>query len=73
MSAVRVSDLTVDELMDLVRTAVRQVLEEEAHVEKTGPPSDQFAILDIPSLEITPWPSGLESITRAEIYGDDER
>ncbi len=73
MNAVRVSDLTVDELMELVRTAVREVLAEETHLVRPPVPADQSGILAIPTVEIHPWPAGLETISRAEIYGDDER
>lgn len=35
--------------------------------------ANQKSILDIPTLHLTPWPEGLESANRAELYGDDER
>lgn len=73
----KVSDLTVEELLkllrqemrDLVLEAVREVITDIEARPETGkrPP------LDIPVLDVGPWPEGLELISREEMYGDDGR
>ena len=71
-----VNELTVEELMDLlkhemqdvVRTAVRDVLAETKNYQQ-----DQMAILDIPSLDVGVWPVELTLLSREDMYGDDGR
>ncbi|MBN1284251.1 MAG: hypothetical protein JXB47_02530 [Anaerolineae bacterium] len=71
----RVADLTVEELLtllraqmqDLIREAVREALKE------TLPASDkleQRPPLDLPVFDVGPWPEGL-TLSREDMYGDD--
>ena len=67
----RVSELTVEELMDLlkremqdvVRAAVRDALSEPQSVR-----DDQFDVLDIPSPDVGEWPADLKLLSREEMY-----
>ena len=71
-----VNELTVEELMDLlkhemqdvVRTALRDVLAETKNYQQ-----NQMAILDIPSLDVGVWPVELTLLSREDMYGDDGR
>ncbi len=71
-----VNELTVEELMDLlkhemqdvVRAAVRDVI-----AETKSDQQDQMAILDIPSLDVGEWPAELSLLSREDMYGDDGR
>jgi hypothetical protein len=69
----RIADLTTEELRTLVHNAVREAMREmmaEAEQKKSvteRPP------LDVPVLDVGPWPEGLELISREEMYGDDGR
>lgn len=63
----RVSDLTVDELMQLVRQAIREALTESGLVTVIHPSLDDFPVDDL-----GPWPEGL-SLRREDMYGDAER
>ena len=63
----RVSDLTVEELMKLVRQAVREALAAQPPQQPTQRPP-----LDLPVDDVGPWPEGL-SLRREDWYGDDER
>ena len=71
-----VNELTVEELMDLlkhemqdvVRAAVRDVMAETERSQQ-----NQMAILDIPSLDIGTWPAGLTLLSREDMYDDDGR
>jgi hypothetical protein len=73
--SVKVSDLTVDELQSMlrqmVREAVREAIKDMNAPETTSKPTR--APLDIPVLDVGPWPPGLELISREEMYGDDGR
>ena len=71
MHTARVTDLTVDELADLIRLAVRQVLDEERA--EPLPEHNQLGILDIPSLYVDPGHPALHILSREEMYGDDGR
>jgi hypothetical protein len=66
MESMKVSDLTVEELLNLMRAAVREVLEEQQHAVKRLP-------LEIPALDVGPWPEGLQLISREEYYENDDR
>ena len=70
MNSTQVSDLTVEELFNLIRAAVREALEEKAQIAAHAPP-DQRGILDIPPLSVGSWPEGLRLISREEYYEDD--
>jgi len=71
-----VNELTVEELMellkhemqDVVRAAVRDAMAETKRYQQ-----DQMAILDIPSLDVGEWPAGLTLLSREDMYGDDGR
>lgn len=69
----RIADLTTEELRQLVHQAVREAMREiltESEQKESGlkrPP------LDIPILDLGPWPEGLKLISREEMYGDDGR
>ena len=67
----RLSDLTIDELIELIRSAVRDVLEEERQplMIKDHP---QAGLLDIPPVSVGEWKPGLKLISREEYYDDDE-
>jgi hypothetical protein len=75
MSDMRVADLTVDELLNLIRTAVRDVLYEERleRAVEIAERNPQFSILDIPPLDIDPRHPGLTVLSREEMYGNDGR
>jgi hypothetical protein len=66
LNTTRVSELTVAELMEVMRNVVREVLEEKEQVVKRSP-------LDIPALDVGPWPEGLQLISREEYYENDDR
>lgn len=68
MNNVRVSDLTVDELRELIRDAVREALGEEQPAAFRHP---QMGILDIPALHVDPRHPALTLLSREEMYGDD--
>jgi len=63
------SDLTIDEFINIVRTTVRDVLEQERQ------PSDvefsQVGLLALQPLSVGDWPSELKLISREEYYDDD--
>lgn len=75
MNSTRVADLTVDELIELIRLAVREALQEEREgfEEPPGSQNPQFAILDIPTLDVDPRHPALTILSREDMYGDDER
>lgn len=75
MDNTRVSDLTVDELLTLIRAAVRQALAEEraGHTPEPGAQHPQAGILDIPPLHLDPRHPALTILSREEMYGDDGR
>ena len=71
----RVSDLTIEELRALIRTAVREALQQERSEQSLLPPADnpQSAILDIPPLHVDPRHSALTMLSREDMYGDSGR
>lgn len=71
MGTTKITDLTVEELLVLIRTAVREVLAEE-QTRYTAQHS-QFGLLDIPPLSVGSWPEGLKLLSREEYYNDDGR
>lgn len=77
MEPTRVADLTVDELLMLLRRAVREVLVEERASQQSEASAltlhSQAALLDIPPLSVGKWPEGLQLLSRDEYYGDDGR
>lgn len=77
MEPTRVTDLTVDELLMLLRQAVREVLAEARtaeHAESAAlKPHPQAALLDIPPLSVGEWPEGLQLFSREQYYGEDGR
>lgn len=69
----RIADLTTEELRQLVHQAVREAMREiltESEQKESGPKRPP---LDIPILDLGPWPEGLKLISREEMYGDDGR
>ena len=69
-----VNELTVEELMDLLKHEMQDVVRaavRDAIAETKQSQHDQIGILDIPSLDIGKWPAGLSTLSREDIYGDD--
>jgi hypothetical protein len=67
-SQTRLSDLTIDELLMLIRRAIR----EELHAQPRLTSHEQAALLDLEPLSVGSWPEGLKLLSREEFY-DDER
>ena len=70
-----VNELTVEELMDLLKHEMQDVVRAAVRdaIAETKQPQDQMAILDIPSLDIGEWPAELTLLSREDMYGDDGR
>ena len=71
-----VNELTVEELMDLLKHEMRDMVRSavrDAIAETKDYQQDQMAILDIPSLDVGEWPVGLSFLSREDMYGDDGR
>lgn len=64
----RISDLTVEELLNLIRGALR----EELRQQPVAVPRRQAALLELEPLRVGGWPEGLKLLSREEFY-DDER
>ncbi len=74
MNATRVSDLTVDELQALIRSAVREALQAERMALTEEPERNpQYSILDIPPLELDPGHPALQMLSREDMYGGEGR
>ncbi|MBL8153977.1 MAG: hypothetical protein JNM70_07320 [Anaerolineae bacterium] len=58
----RITDLTVDELLMLIREAVREELRQRGEA-STG---EQTALLELDPLHVGPWPEGLKLLSREE-------
>lgn len=58
----RISDLTVEDLLILIREAVREELNQREGVSTDG----QAALLDLEPLHVGPWPEGLKLLSREE-------
>ena len=71
MNNERVSDLTVDELLTLLRGEMRVIVREAVReaIENT-PIQSKRSPLDLPKLDLE-WLQGVELISREEYYGDD--
>jgi len=81
----RVADLTVEELVSIIRSAVREAVQEEAepngvigngHLNGAGivPGSNPRLLLDVPPSNIRLQPFMQDKLlTREEYYGDDGR
>ena len=72
---VRVSDMTVDELIARLRDEMRALVREavsEALAEATPPPTKRPSLDDFPVDDLGPWPEGL-TLRREEMYGDQGR
>ena len=68
----RVAELTVEELMDLLKHEMQDVVRaavRDAMSETVNNQHDQMAILDIPSLDVGEWPAGLTLLSREDMYG----
>ena len=66
----RLSELTIDEFVALVRSTVHNALNEERQ-----PPTGKYlqaGLLDIPPVSVGEWKPGVKLISREEYY-DDER
>jgi hypothetical protein len=70
MTTSRISDLTVEELLELVRHAVRDVLAETQQTSRSE--TGKRPPLDLPVIDVGRWPDTL-SLRREDWYGDDER
>lgn len=72
MNTTRVSDLTVDELLTLLKPIIFEAMREA--VAGTGLPvrKENRPPLDLPVIDVGPWPKDL-TLRREELYGDDER
>lgn len=64
----RIADLTVEELL----TLIRGVLREELRQQPVAAPRRQSALLELEPLHVGDWPEGLKLLSREEFY-DDER
>jgi hypothetical protein len=64
----RISDLTVEELLSLIRGALREELRQQPVVA----PRRQAALLELEPLHVGGWPEGLKLLSREDYY-DDER
>jgi hypothetical protein len=64
----RIADLTVEELLNLIRGALR----EELRQQPVAAPRRQAALLELEPLQVGGWPEGLKLLSREEFY-DDER
>jgi hypothetical protein len=58
----RVADLTVTELLELIRRALREELQHEYQ------PINQMALLELQPLHVGQWPKGLKLLSREEFY-----
>jgi len=67
MAELRVSDLTVEQLVALMRQVVREEI-----ASTTQSQQNLSSLDDFPVDNLGPWPEGL-TLRREEIYGDDER
>lgn len=65
----RVSEMTADELWTLIHDAVNDAIENKSKIK----PEKKRSPLEIPTIDVGPWPENLRLITRDEIYEDDER
>jgi hypothetical protein len=64
----RIADLTVEELLTLIRGALREELDRHQVIA----PRRQEALLDLEPLRVGGWSEGLNLLSREEFY-DDER
>lgn len=72
----RVAELTVEELMDLLKREMRDLIRsavQDAITPTDNLQPDQMAILDIPSLDIGEWPAKLTLLSREDMYDSDGR
>jgi hypothetical protein len=68
MTATRISELTVDELIALLKPMIENVVRETLlEANEAGLKQDRSP-LNLPVLDVGPWPQGL-SLRREEIYG----
>lgn len=67
-SHTRVADLTIEELLALIRSALREELKQEHQIQ----PTTQAALLELQPLHVGQWPTGLKLLSREEFY-DNER
>lgn len=63
----RASDLTVEELLNLIRSAIREAFKEK---QETPPPS-QLALLELEPLHVGGWAETGKLISREEYYDDE--
>lgn len=76
MNTTRIADLTVDELLTLLRKTMRDIVREavqEALTEAQAVQHEQLSILDIPPLDLGLWPAGLTLLSREDMYDHDGR
>jgi hypothetical protein len=64
----RIADLTVEELVTLIRDALR----EELYHQQAPGHRRQEALLELEPLQVGDWPEGLKLLSREEFY-DNER
>ena len=72
----RVAELTVEELMDLLKREMRDLIRsavQDAITLTDNLQPDQMAILDIPSLDVGEWPAKLTLLSREDMYESDGR
>lgn len=72
----RVAELTVEELMDLLKREMRDLIRsaiQDAITPTDNLQPDQMAILDIPSLDMGEWPTKLTLLSREDMYDSDGR
>jgi hypothetical protein len=63
----RLADFTGNELRLLIHEAVQEALM------ATNKPESKRSPLEIPTVDLGPWPENLRLITCDEIYADDDR
>lgn len=73
MSAIKIADLTIDELRILLRDLIREAVYEALGEHEKAVSHDQWGILTIPSLQVDPRHPALTILSREQMYSDDGR
>lgn len=78
MTTVTLSQQDMDELVTRltieIRLIVQQELQDVLQKQSLNPSASSTDLaLDLPILDVGPWPNELGSLSREELYSDDER
>lgn len=74
MTPTKVTDLTIDDLRAMIADEVKRQREAEQEENVVNQSSQKLrSPLDVPILDVGPWPEGLKLISREEYYDDDGR